>query len=121
MERIKKSNVQAKYHANKHRKEAHFQPKDLVWIHLRKGRFPSKCKSILMLRLDGPFEIIERIGPNAFKMDFPNDYGVSSTFNMADLSPYYDESEEISSLRSNSNQAGDYDGDYPLEPSKPHP
>jgi len=30
---------------NKHRKEVLFEPGDLVWIHLRKDRFPDKCKS----------------------------------------------------------------------------
>ena len=35
---------------------------------------------------------------------------------MADLSPYYDEEEEFPTLRSNSNQAVEYDGDHHLEP-----
>ena len=63
-----------------------------------------------MPRSDGPFEILEKIGPNAYKVDLPGECGVSATFNVADLSPYYDESEEISSLRSNSHQAGEDDG-----------
>ena len=41
-----------------------------------------------MLRVDGPFEILERINDNAYKVDLPGDYGVSATFNIADLSPY---------------------------------
>ena len=105
-ERIEKSNDQDKYHSNKHRKDVHFQPRDLVWIHLRKERFPSKRKSKLMLRSDVPFEILEKIGPNAYKVDLPSKYGLSTTFNFADLSPYYDENEELLSLRSNSNQTG---------------
>jgi len=56
-----------------------------------------------MPRSDGPFEILEKIGPNAYKVDLPSDYGVSATFNVADLSPYHDEDEEILSLWSNSN------------------
>jgi len=83
-----------------------------VWIHLRKERFPSKRKSNLMPRSYRPFEIFEKIGPNAHKVDLPGDYGVSTTFNVADLSPYYDEDEEILSLRLNSNQAGENDGDH---------
>ena len=39
-----------------------------------------------MPRSDGPFEILEKIGPNAYKVDLPGDYGVSATFNVADLS-----------------------------------
>jgi len=45
---------------------------------------------------------------------------------MADLSPYYKENEEISSLRSNSNQAGEDDADHPSKtlktiPNEPEP
>ena len=86
---INKSNDQATKQANKHKREAHFQPGDLVWIHLRKERFPNKRKSKLMLRSDGPFEVLEKIRPNAHKIDLPSDYGVSATFNVADFSPYY--------------------------------
>ena len=68
-----------------------------------------------MPRSDGPFEILERIGPNAYKVDLPGEYGVSATFNIADLSPYYDEEEELLSLRSNSNQVGENDGDHSLK------
>jgi len=32
-----------------------FEPGDLVWIHISNGRFPSKCKSKLMPRVDGPY------------------------------------------------------------------
>ena len=74
-------------------------------------RFPGKRKSKLMPRSDGPFEILEKIGPNAYKVDLPGDYGVSATFNVADLSPYYDPNDDLPSLRSNSHQAGEDDGD----------
>jgi len=102
-EKIEKSTEQAKSCTSKKRREANFQPGDLVWIHMRKERFLSKRKSKLMPRLDRPFEIREKIGPNAYKVDLPSDYGVSATFNVADLSPYHDEDEEILSLWSNSN------------------
>jgi len=69
-----------------------------------------------MPRSDGPFEMLEKIGLNAYKLDLPREYGVSITFNEAGLSPYYKENEELPSLRLNSNQAGKYDGDHLLEP-----
>ena len=74
-----------------------------------------------MPRSDDPFEVLERIGPNAYKVDLPGDYGVSATFNVADLSPYYEEEEELPSLRSNSNQIGEYDGDHLHHPSNSPP
>ena len=79
---------------------------------MRNERFPSKRKSKIMPTSDGPFEILEQVGPNAYKVDLPGDYGVSTTFTMADFRPYVDESEEIPSLRSNSIQPGEDDGEH---------
>ena len=74
-----------------------FQPRDLVWVHLRKERFPTKRKSKLMPRADGPFEVLERVNDNAYKVNLSGDYGVSATFNVADLSPYL-EDDHLSNL-----------------------
>ena len=63
--RIEKSNASYQAQANKHKKRVVFQPVDLVWVHLRKERFPSKRKSKLMPRADGPFDILERVNDNA--------------------------------------------------------
>ena len=41
-----------------------------------------------MPRADSPFEILEKINDNAYKVDFLGDYGVSAAFNVADLSAY---------------------------------
>ena len=60
-----------------------------MWIHLRKERFPSKRKTKLMPRADGPFEVLERINDNAYRPDLPGDYGVSATFNVAKLKAYH--------------------------------
>ena len=40
--RIEKSNLSYSAQANKHQRQQVFQPGDLVWIHLRKGRFYHK-------------------------------------------------------------------------------
>ena len=57
--------------ANKHKREKLFKPGDLVWIHLRKEHFPSKRKTKLMLRADGPFEYLEKINDNSYKVELP--------------------------------------------------
>lgn len=75
--------------ANKHRKKMLFQPGELVWVHLRKDRFPEKRKSKLMPHGDGPFRVLEKINDNAYKIDLPGDYAVSNTFNVVDLSPFF--------------------------------
>ncbi|KAL3566434.1 hypothetical protein D5086_031849 [Populus alba] len=71
--------------ANKGRKHVVFQPGDWVWVHMRKERFPAHRKSKLQPRGDGPFQILERINDNAYKVDLPGEYGVSATFNVSDL------------------------------------
>jgi len=62
-----------------------------------------------MPRVDGPFEILERINDNAYKINFPRDYGVSATFNVADLSPYLEDN-HLDNLRANSPQQREVDG-----------
>ncbi|CAM9000104.1 unnamed protein product [Rhodiola kirilowii] len=77
---------------NRNRKDC-FNPGDLVWVHLRKDCFLEKLKSKLMPRGDGPFKVHSRINENAYKIDLPEDYAVSPTFNVGDLSPYMGQEE----------------------------
>jgi len=65
-----------------------FEPGDWVWVHMRKERFPEQRRSKLMPRGDGPYQIIERINNNAYKVDQPGEYGVSATFKASDLSSF---------------------------------
>ena len=44
-----------------------FELGDLVWIHISKGRFPSKHKSKLMPKAYGPFQIIDKVNDNTYK------------------------------------------------------
>ena len=65
-----------------------FKPRDLVWVHMRKERFPSKRKTILDPRRSGSYKVLERIGDNAYKLDLPGEFQVSATFNVSDLSHF---------------------------------
>jgi len=65
-----------------------FEAGDLVWVHLRKDRFPEQHKSKLQTRADGPFKVIRMINDNAYEIDLPSTYGVSTSFNVADLSHF---------------------------------
>ena len=87
-EQIEKQNAKVASRVNKGRKPMIFQPGDWVWVHFRKERFPTQRKSKLNPRGDGPFQILERINDNAYKVDLPGEYNVSATFNVADLSPF---------------------------------
>ncbi|XP_074314916.1 uncharacterized protein LOC141651088 [Silene latifolia] len=105
---IEKANEKYRKQSKVPQKKKEFMLGDLVWIHLRKERFSTKRKSKLMRRADGPFEVVERIGSNAYKVNLPGDYGVHDTFNVGDLSPYYDsEDEEATCLRRSPVQPGE--------------
>ena len=101
---------------NKGRKKVVFQPGEWVWVHMRKERFPEQSKSKLQPRGNGPFQVLERISDNAYKIDLPSEYNVSSTFNVFDLSLFDVDGE--SDLRTNHSQEGDNDGDVTMNKDK---
>ena len=76
-------------HANKGQRKVLFELGDLVWVHLRKDRFPEQHKSMLQAQADGPFKVLRKINDNAYEIDLPSTYGVSTSFNVADLSPFF--------------------------------
>jgi hypothetical protein len=109
-ENIERMNAKYKLAGDKGRKHVVLEPGDLVWLHLRKDRFPDLRKSKLMPRADGPFKVLEKINDNAYKLELPADFGVSPTFNIADLKPYLGEDEELPS-RTTLIQEGEDDED----------
>jgi hypothetical protein len=63
-----------------------------------------------MSRVVGPFKILAKINDNAYKLELPPEFGVSPTFNISDLRPYFGEEDEIP-LRTTSMQEGEDDED----------
>ena len=57
-------------------------------MHLRKERFPSHRHSKINPQGDGPFQVLEHINDNVYKIDLPGEYNVSENFNVFDLSPF---------------------------------
>ncbi|XP_071928059.1 uncharacterized protein [Coffea arabica] len=90
---IEKRTLQYIQSANKGRRKMVFEPGDWVWIHMRKERFPVKRRSKLLPRGDSPFQVLERINDNAYKLELPGEYGVHATFNVSDLSPFHADDE----------------------------
>jgi hypothetical protein len=103
--KIEKTNEKYRTVGSKGRKEVKLEPRDLVWIHLRKEWFPDLRKSKLMVHVDGPFKILEKINDNAYKLELPLEFGVSPIFNILDLRPYLGAEDEVP-LRMTSNQEG---------------
>jgi len=54
----------------------------------RPERFPPRTIKKLLAHGAGPFRVIEKVGPNAYVLNLPLDFGISSTFNIADLVKY---------------------------------
>ena len=59
----------------------------------------------MLPRGDGPFQVLERINENAYKLDLPGEYNVSATFNVTDLSLF-----EHADSRTNPFEEGGNDG-----------
>jgi hypothetical protein len=92
---IEKMNERYRIAASKGRKEVKLVPGDLVWVHLRKDRFPNLRKSKLMPRAAGSFKVLEKINDNVYKLELPPEFGVSPTFSISDLKPYLGEEDEL--------------------------
>jgi hypothetical protein len=82
---IEKINEKYRITASKGRKEVKLEPGDLVWLHLRKERYPELRESKLMSRGAGPFKILAKINDNAYKLELPPEFIVSPSFNISDL------------------------------------
>ncbi|WVZ97710.1 hypothetical protein U9M48_043224 [Paspalum notatum var. saurae] len=107
---IAAANAKYQVAGSKGRKHVTFAPGDMVWLHLRKDRFPTLRRSKLMPRAAGPFKVLTKINDNAYILDLPAEFGVSTSFNVADLKPYVGKDEELPS-RTTSVQEGEDDED----------
>jgi len=116
-ENIEKMNEKYRIAGSEGRKGVKLEPGDLVWLHLRKDRFPELRKSKLMPRAAGPYKIIEKINDNAYKLELPPEFGVSPSFNISDLKPYLGEEDDLES-RTTPIQEGEDDED--ITPSDAH-
>lgn len=87
------------HQANKGCVRVIFKPGDWVWVHLRKERFLSLRKSKLHPRGDDPFQALERINDNAYKIDLLSNYVITAIFNVSNLSPF--DFDEVDDSRTN--------------------
>jgi hypothetical protein len=94
---IEKINEKYRIAASKGRKKVKLELGDLVWLHLRKERFPELRKSKLISRAASPSKILAKINDNAYKLELPLEFGVTLSFNILDLRPYVGEEDEMPS------------------------
>ena len=57
-------------------------------VRLRLERYALGTATKLHTRSAGPFCVLSRIGENAYVVDIPHSWGISSTFNVADLASH---------------------------------
>jgi hypothetical protein len=71
---IEKMTEKCRIAGSQRRKLVKLEVGHLVWLHLRKDRFPELRKSKLMPRAAGPYKILEKINDNAYKHELPPEF-----------------------------------------------
>ncbi|GJU48673.1 putative reverse transcriptase domain-containing protein [Tanacetum coccineum] len=87
-DRLKAARDRQKIYADKRRKPLEFSVGDYVLLKVSpwKGVVFFRKKGKLAPRLFGPFEIFEKVGPVAYRLDFPKELdGVHDTFHVSNL------------------------------------
>ena len=68
--------------------ELQFQVEDLVMVYLNKAKLQKGIpRKLYMIRI-GPYKILEKYRPNAYKIDLTKDMSLSPISNVKDLVPY---------------------------------
>lgn len=91
-EQVKKSLIEAtqrlKTKVDERRRDLQFEVGDLVMVHLNKARLQKGVPSKLQMRRIGPCKVLAKYGPNAYKIELPNNLAISPIFNIQDLVKY---------------------------------
>ena len=87
-DRITRQNAAYKQSADSHHRHQSFEVGDQGMVQLRPERYSPSTATKLHVRSTGPFRVLSRVGENAYVVDIPPSWGISSTFNVADLVAY---------------------------------
>jgi hypothetical protein len=69
---------------DQHIEDHKFHVGDKVWLHLYKEQLQGEIKKLKPLRY-GPFEIIEQVNENAFRLKLPSYMQINSVVNVENL------------------------------------
>ena len=64
-----------------------FKINDKVWLEAKNLKLPYRSKKMSPKRL-GPFNIVEEIGPRAYRLDLPKGWKIHNVFHVSLLSPF---------------------------------
>ena len=87
-DRITQPNAAYKHAADSHRRHQSFEVGDKVMVQLRPERYSPGTAMKLYARSAGPFRVLSCVGENAYVVDIPYWWGISSIFNVVDLAEY---------------------------------
>ncbi|KAI5330287.1 hypothetical protein L3X38_029685 [Prunus dulcis] len=104
--KLEESNEKYSEAANAHQRVKIFR-EGLVWVYLKKGRFPSGAYDKLKEKKIGPCRILKKINDNAYKIELPSNIRTHPTFDVQDLSEYLGEFN--SNSRASFFSQGEYD------------
>ena len=90
--KLAKAQLRMKEVADKRRRDVHFNEGDLALVRLRPRRQSTVSGvqySKLAKKFYGPFRVLQRIGPVAYKLDLPPDSRIHPVFHCSLLRPYH--------------------------------
>ena len=87
-DRITQQNAAYKQAADSHHRHRSFEVGDQVMVRLRPERYSPCTATKLHAHSVGPFRVLSHVGENAYVVDIPPSWRISSTFNVADLAAY---------------------------------
>lgn len=90
-ENLSSSAAKYKDAADTKRREVLFEPGDLVWVYLTRDRLPLCEYNKLKSKKIRPIKLLERINPNAYRVQLPPHLRTSDVFNVKHLSPFHGE------------------------------